>query len=228
MEVTCSEGFSNHAGSCQVRAEEKPAGGPETVPRKRRLSPPALCDRLLLPLVVFVLAVRHLGRGRRQTIAPMLPGPVDTFVTRWSICSPTLSFDTARTTQGIGWNTCSRLERVAVGFGLAAVVGIPVGFLIGAVRAAFHRTVSPLISLLKTGIAAGLAADRPAGVQGGQPGGDLDHLHLLDLADGHQHRGRRAKDPVPRTTCTSPVCSSSANGAAVHPDPAARRPSLIP
>ena len=52
--------------------------------------------------------------------------------------------------------------------------------------------VSPLISLLAAGLAAGLAADRPAGVQGRQPGGDLDHLHLLDLADDHQHRGRRA------------------------------------
>ena len=44
----------------------------------------------------------------------------------------------------------------------------------------------------QAGVAAGLAADRPAGLQGGQPGGHLDHLHLLDLADGHQHRGRRA------------------------------------
>ena len=31
----------------------------------------------------------------------------------------------------------------------------------------------------EAGVAAGLAADRPAGVQGRQPGGDLDHLHLL-------------------------------------------------
>ena len=42
------------------------------------------------------------------------------------------------------------------------------------------------------GVAAGLAADRPAGVQGRQPGRHLDHLHLLDLADDHQHRGGRA------------------------------------
>ena len=38
------------------------------------------------------------------------------------------------------------------------------------------------------GLAAGLAAHRPAGVQGANPAGDLDHLHLLDLADGDQHR----------------------------------------
>ena len=50
--------------------------------------------------------------------------------------------------QGIGWNILFSLERVAVGFGLAAAVGIPLGFMIG--RFSFlNRMVSPLISLLK-------------------------------------------------------------------------------
>ena len=50
--------------------------------------------------------------------------------------------------QGIGWNILNSLERVGVGFGLAAVVGIPLGFLIGRF-ALLNRMVSPLISLLK-------------------------------------------------------------------------------
>ena len=33
--------------------------------------------------------------------------------------------------QGIGWNVLTSLERVALGFGLAALVGIPLGFVIG-------------------------------------------------------------------------------------------------
>ena len=50
--------------------------------------------------------------------------------------------------QGIGWNVLSSLQRVAVGFGLAAVVGIPVGFMIG--RFTFlSRMFNPLISLLR-------------------------------------------------------------------------------
>ncbi|MFZ2989567.1 nitrate ABC transporter permease [Ideonella sp.] len=50
--------------------------------------------------------------------------------------------------QGIGWNILFSLERVAVGFGLAAAVGIPLGFMIG--RFSFlSRMFSPLISLLK-------------------------------------------------------------------------------
>ncbi|KQU64478.1 MULTISPECIES: nitrate ABC transporter permease [unclassified Rhizobacter] len=50
--------------------------------------------------------------------------------------------------QGIGWNILFSLQRVAIGFGLAALVGIPAGFLIG--RFSFlNHMVSPLISLLR-------------------------------------------------------------------------------
>lgn len=50
--------------------------------------------------------------------------------------------------QGIGWNILASLKRVALGFGLAAAVGIPLGFMIGR----FHFLAgmfNPIISLLK-------------------------------------------------------------------------------
>ena len=50
--------------------------------------------------------------------------------------------------QGIGWNILFSLERVAVGFGMAALVGIPMGFMIGRFEV-LNRMVSPLISLLR-------------------------------------------------------------------------------
>jgi nitrate/nitrite transport system permease protein len=50
--------------------------------------------------------------------------------------------------QGIGWNILSSLQRVGLGFGMAAIVGIPLGFMIG--RFEFlNRMVSPLVSLLR-------------------------------------------------------------------------------
>jgi nitrate/nitrite transport system permease protein len=49
---------------------------------------------------------------------------------------------------GIGWSVLNSLGRVGLGFGLAALVGIPLGFLIGRFDFA-NRMVSPLISLLK-------------------------------------------------------------------------------
>lgn len=50
--------------------------------------------------------------------------------------------------QGIGWNVLNSLQRVALGFGMAALVGIPLGFMLG--RFAFlARMVNPLVSLLR-------------------------------------------------------------------------------
>lgn len=50
--------------------------------------------------------------------------------------------------QGIGWNVLASLQRVAVGFGMAALVGIPLGFMIGRFRF-LSGMFNPIISLLK-------------------------------------------------------------------------------
>jgi len=50
--------------------------------------------------------------------------------------------------QGIGWNVLSSLRRVGIGFGLAALVGIPLGFLIGRFRF-LSGMAAPVIALLK-------------------------------------------------------------------------------
>jgi nitrate/nitrite transport system permease protein len=50
--------------------------------------------------------------------------------------------------QGIGWNVLSSLQRVGIGFGLAAIIGIPLGFVIG--RFTFvNLMAAPIVSLLK-------------------------------------------------------------------------------
>jgi nitrate/nitrite transport system permease protein len=50
--------------------------------------------------------------------------------------------------QGIGWNVLASLKRVALGFGMAAAVGIPLGFMIGRFRF-LAGMFNPVISLLK-------------------------------------------------------------------------------
>jgi len=50
--------------------------------------------------------------------------------------------------QGIGWNVLNSLQRVAFGFGLAALVGIPLGFMIGRFPW-INSMFSPLVSLLR-------------------------------------------------------------------------------
>src|SRR6185436_13303756 len=50
--------------------------------------------------------------------------------------------------QGIGWNVLSSLKRVGIGFGMAALVGIPLGFIIGRFKFA-SGMAAPIIALLK-------------------------------------------------------------------------------
>lgn len=50
--------------------------------------------------------------------------------------------------QGLGWNILFSLKRVAMGFGLAALVGIPMGFIIGRSKI-IGSMLNPIISLLR-------------------------------------------------------------------------------
>ena len=75
------------------------------------------------------------------------PTPAATFVEAIKVFSDPF-YSKGPNDQGIGWNILFSLERVGVGFGLAALVGIPLGFVIG--RFTFiARMVNPLISLLR-------------------------------------------------------------------------------
>jgi nitrate/nitrite transport system permease protein len=75
------------------------------------------------------------------------PTPAATFVEAIKVFSDPF-YSKGPNDQGIGWNILYSLERVAVGFGLAALVGIPMGFLIGRFSV-LNNMLSPLISLLR-------------------------------------------------------------------------------
>ena len=59
-----------------------------------------------------------------------IPSPADTWVQAVELFSDPF-YRNGPNDQGVGWNVLMSLERVAVGFGLAAAVGIPAGFAIG-------------------------------------------------------------------------------------------------
>jgi nitrate/nitrite transport system permease protein len=76
-----------------------------------------------------------------------LPGPVSTFKAAVVLFSDPFYINNPNDV-GIGWNIISSLQRVATGFGMAALVGIPLGFIIG--RYEFmSRMTAPVISLLR-------------------------------------------------------------------------------
>lgn len=75
------------------------------------------------------------------------PGPAKTFDAAVALFSDPF-YRNGPNDQGIGWNILSSLKRVAVGFGVAALVGIPMGFIIG--RFAFMNSMlEPIISILR-------------------------------------------------------------------------------
>ena len=98
--------------------------------------PPLIGVLLLLAIWTFV---SYQSKG--------MPGPVATYKSAVIVFSDPF-YSNGPNDQGIGWNILNSLKRVGLGFGLAALVGIPMGFIIG--RFEFmSRMVAPIISLLR-------------------------------------------------------------------------------
>jgi len=132
------------APAAAVPAAVKPAAVPAPRARPRR-DWRALWLQILPPvfglgLLVGIWALLTIKGGNFPTPLQTWQSAVDLFADPFYRRGPN--------DQGIGWNILFSLQRVAVGFGLAALVGIPLGFMLG--RFTFlNRMVSPLVSLLR-------------------------------------------------------------------------------
>jgi nitrate/nitrite transport system permease protein len=79
--------------------------------------------------------------------SPNLPGPTKTWDAAVKIFGDPF-YRKGPNDQGIGWNILNSLQRVGIGFGMAALIGIPFGFMIG--RFSFlSGMAAPVISLLR-------------------------------------------------------------------------------
>jgi nitrate/nitrite transport system permease protein len=104
-----------------------------------------LMEYLVPPVfgLLFLMAVWSLVSAQSQG----LPGPVSTYKAAVVLFSDPF-YVNGPNDQGIGWNILNSLKRVATGFGMAALFGIPLGFMIG--RFTFlSRMAAPVISLLR-------------------------------------------------------------------------------
>jgi nitrate/nitrite transport system permease protein len=79
--------------------------------------------------------------------SPQLPSPAKTWKSALVVFSDPF-YSKGPNDQGIGWNILMSLQRVGIGFGLAALVGIPLGFVLGRFRFA-NAMANPIISLLR-------------------------------------------------------------------------------
>ena len=96
---------------------------------------------MALGLGLFVVAWTFVAKFGR------IPDPVSVFKEALVIFSDPF-YRKGPNDQGIGWNVLTSLGRVGMGFGLAALVGIPMGFLIGRFRF-LGDMAAPIIALLK-------------------------------------------------------------------------------
>ncbi len=102
--------------------------------------------KVLAPAVGFVLFLL-LWQVVSLAGDKQLPGPAPVWQAAVKLFSDPF-YSNGPNDQGIGWNVLSSLQRVGMGFGLAALVGIPLGFMIGRFNF-LNQMLDPLISLLR-------------------------------------------------------------------------------
>ena len=78
-----------------------------------------------------------------------LPGPINVIVDTWDPYIIQPFFDEGGTSKGLGWQILLSLQRVALGYGLAALVGIGIGGLLGLNRF-IGKGLDPVIQVLRT------------------------------------------------------------------------------
>lgn len=115
--------------------------------RRRRLLPalPQVLPYLLCIgafLLVWQLLSAVLGTAR-------LPGPINVIVDTWDPYISQPFFDDGGTSKGLGWQILISLQRVAVGYGLSAVVGVAIGGALGLNRFA-GKGFDPVVQVLRT------------------------------------------------------------------------------
>jgi len=131
--------------STQPHPATKQASSPPEKPLYVRTRAPDWLPRVVAPVIGLALfvalwAVIAKAGGR-------LPDPVSTWHSAVDVFSNPF-YRKGPNDQGIGWNVLTSLGRVGIGFGMAALVGIPLGFMLGRFRF-LSDMAAPVISILK-------------------------------------------------------------------------------
>jgi nitrate/nitrite transport system permease protein len=141
------------AATAVVVAPPAPAAADDDAPPVRRRTPLvekyrdeiAGFFRAMIP-VVFGLAM-FAAVWSMLSAHSTLPGPLKTFHSAVGVFGDPF-YRKGPNDQGIGWNILMSLGRVGIGFGMAALIGIPLGFMIGRFRF-LSGMMAPIISLLR-------------------------------------------------------------------------------
>ncbi|WNZ25327.1 nitrate ABC transporter permease [Leptolyngbya sp. NK1-12] len=99
----------------------------------------------LVAIAVFLLIWQLLCSGPNAT----LPGPIQVLQDTWDPLIIDPFFQGDGTDQGLFWQLAASLKRVAIGYFLAAIVGIALGILVG-VSTMMFRALDPIFQVLRT------------------------------------------------------------------------------
>jgi len=119
-----------------------PPSGPAFSAAVGKLLRAALPPLLGMALFVLLWQIVSASGGEHG-----LPGPAKTWESAKLLFADPF-YDNGPNDKGIGWNILASLNRVGMGFGLAALVGIPAGFMIGRFQF-LSGMVAPIVSLLR-------------------------------------------------------------------------------
>jgi nitrate/nitrite transport system permease protein len=142
FEASATEGASPEA---PLAAAKQTAIRSVSPAERQRAKNRQIALRLIAPLMGFALLLLVWELAAEHSA--QFPSPLVTWQSAQKVFAHPF-YDNGPNDVGIGWNLLASLQRVAYGFGLAALVGIPLGFAIGRVQF-LNRMLSPLISLLR-------------------------------------------------------------------------------
>ncbi len=102
--------------------------------------------KIIAPIIGFIVAL--ILWQIFAAITKTIPGPIEVVQETWDplIIDP---FFQDGNDKGLGWQTLASLQRVAIGYSLAAIVGILMGVLIGAIPVVYEA-VDPMFQVLRT------------------------------------------------------------------------------
>jgi len=118
---------------------KRPANAWLRSPLARQIKAPLIC--IGISLVLWQVLAGIGGNG--------FPGPIEVISQTWNPYISRPFYDDGGTAKGLGWQILISLQRVAVGYSLAAVVGIAAGFALG-LNGFIRRGFDPLIQVLRT------------------------------------------------------------------------------
>jgi nitrate/nitrite transport system permease protein len=120
-------------------------------PERRRLNAAAIARRLastLVPPAVVVLAILLVWEVACSSPGASLPPPSQVWTEAYDLIAYPF-FDYGSQDIGLAWRVLTSLQRVAIGFGLAAIVGVALGALVGQSIWAM-RGLDPVFQILRT------------------------------------------------------------------------------